>query len=213
MTRFRQAALLLGILALFVAREAWSASPTEQLKSSINKAVAVLQDPALKENSRLHERRSAIREIANNTFDFRETAKRSLARHWRIRTPGEQDEFVEIFGNLLERSYFSRIDQYGGERITYQGERIDGDRATVRSTIVTKQGTDVPVDYRMLKRGDRWLVYDVIIEGVSLVSNYRTQFNKIIRVSSYEELMKRMKAKQAKYEEKVRKARESGKKQ
>lgn len=197
--------LLLGILAVFVARDVWSASPTDQLKSSIDKAVTVLEDPGLKQDPRLHERRSAIREIANNTFDFRETAKRSLARHWRTRTSSEQDEFVQLFGNLLERSYFSRIDQYGGERIAYLSERVAGDRATVRTKITTKQGTEVPVDYRLHKRGDRWLVYDVIIEGVSLVSNYRTQFNKIIRTSAYEELVRRMKAKQAEYEEKAAK--------
>lgn len=205
MIRFRKAALLVGILALFMVREAWSASPTDQLRGSIDKAIQVLEDPELKQDSRVDERRSAIRKIANNTFDFRETAKRSLARHWRKRTPEEQKEFAALFGNLLERAYFSRIDEYGGEQITYRGERIDGDRATVRSTIVTKHGSEVPVDYRLLKRGEHWLVYDVVIEGVSLVSNYRTQFNKIIRTSSYEELVKRMKAKQAKYEKKAAK--------
>jgi phospholipid transport system substrate-binding protein len=134
--------------------------------------------------------------VADDIFDFQETAKRSLARHWQPRTPAEQAEFVRLFADLLERSYISKIELYGGEKIAYLGDTIDGDQAIVRTRIVTKSGTEVPVDYRMLKRGDRWLVYDVIIEGVSLVANYRTQFNKIIQTSSYAELVKKMKVKQ-----------------
>jgi len=108
----------------------------------------------------------------------------------------EREEFIKLFGDLLERSYISKIELYGGEKISYVGESVDGDVATVRSKILAKQGTEVPVDYRMLRRGDRWMVYDVIIEGVSLISNYRTQFNKIIQTSSYQELVKKMKTKQ-----------------
>src|SRR5262249_56940877 len=103
----------------------------------------------------------------------------SLGRHWAARTPAEQKEFVALFADLLERSYISKIEVYGGEKITFSGEAVDGEQATVRTKLMTRQGTDVPIDYRMLRRGDRWLVYDVMIEGISLVSNYRTQFNKI----------------------------------
>ena len=101
---------------------------------------------------------------------------------------------MKLFGDLLERSYISKIELYGGEKIQYVSDKVEGDLATVQSKLVTKTGTDVPIEYRMLKKGDRWLVYDVIIEGVSLVSNYRTQFNKIIQTSSFAELVKKMKS-------------------
>ncbi|HEV8531126.1 MAG TPA: ABC transporter substrate-binding protein, partial [Methylomirabilota bacterium] len=143
--------------------------------------------------------------------DWAETAKRSLARHWQPLSDGQREEFVKLFGDLLERSYISKIELYGGERIHYVGESIDGDLAVVRTKIITKQGTDVPIEYRMIRRGDRWLVYDVVIESVSLVSNYRTQFNKIIQTSSYQELVKKMKTKQEEfqYEESARQKRTS----
>ncbi|MFQ5897477.1 MAG: phospholipid-binding protein MlaC [Candidatus Methylomirabilia bacterium] len=195
-----------GVSAAFllvgaVARDVRAGAPTEQLKHSVDKAIKLLQDPELKAEGKLKERRAAIRKVANETFDFTETARRSLARHWRERSTREREEFVRLFGDLLERAYFSRIDQYGGERVIYLGESLDGDRTTVRTKVITKQGTEVPVDYRMHRRGGRWLVYDVVVEGVSLIRNYRSQLSKIIRKSSYEDLVKRLKAKQAKYRE------------
>ncbi len=124
-------------------------------------------------------------------------SKRALARHWQPRTPAEREEFVKLFADLLERAYVSRRSRTtAGEKIAYNGDTIDGDVALVKTKIITKQGTDIPVDYRMLKRNDRWLVYDVVIEGVSLINNYRTQFNKIIQTSSYQALVDRMKNKQ-----------------
>ena len=172
-----------------------AATPLEQLRAQIDRVIKVLEDPELKKSSSAA-RRAAVRKIADEIFDFPETAKRSLARHWQPRTPAERDEFVKLFADLLERSYISKIELYGGEKIAYLGDSVDGDGATVRTKIVTKGGAEVPIEYRMLKRGERWLVYDVIIEGVSLVANYRTQFNKIIQTSSYAELVKKMKVKQ-----------------
>ena len=137
-----------------------------------------------------------MRKVANDIFDFGEIARRSLARHWQPLTDKQRDEFVMLFADLLERSYISKIELYGGEKILYTGERVEGDQASVATRIITKNGTDVPIDYRMLKRGDRWLVYDVNIEGVSLVSNYRTQFNKIIQTASYNDLVQKMRTKQ-----------------
>ena len=114
---------------------------------------------------------------------------------------GEKDrqEFVSVFADLLQRSYISKIERYSGEKITYAGDSIDGDVATVKTRFAAKRGTEVPVDYRMLKRGDRWLVYDVNVEGVSLVANYRTQFNKIIQTASYQELITKMKNSQGEF--------------
>jgi phospholipid transport system substrate-binding protein len=155
----------------------------------------------MKAEGKAAERRQAVRKIANEIFAWDETAKRALARHWQGRTEVQRQEFVKLFGDLLERSYIARIENYGGEKISYLSDSVDDETAMVRTRIVTKQGSEVPVDYRMLRRGDRWLVYDVVIEGVSLVSNYRTQFNKIIQTSSYEELVKKMKSKQEEFQE------------
>jgi phospholipid transport system substrate-binding protein len=159
----------------------------------VDRVLKLLDDPALKAPDKANERRVAVRKVAEDIFDFGETAKRSLGRHWAARTPQERDEFTKLFGDLLERSYISKIELYGGEKIQYVGDRIEGDTAIVQSKLLTKSGGEVPIDYRMLRKGDRWLVYDVVIEGVSLVSNYRTQFNKIIQTSSYQDLVKKMK--------------------
>ena len=191
--------LAAGLLLLLGAPRAWAGVPTDQLKTQIDRAIKVLDDLAGKKDTKVQERRTAVRKIANEIFDFGETAKRSLARHWTPRTPAEREEFVRLFADLLERSYISRIELYGGEKIAYVGETIDGDQAVVRTRLVTRQGTEIPVEYRMHLRDGKWLVYDVVIEGVSLIANYRAQFNKIITTSSYEELVKRMKTKQEEF--------------
>jgi phospholipid transport system substrate-binding protein len=175
---------------------AGAGAPTDQLKAQIDRTVKILENPELKKEGKQRERRGAVRQVANEIFDFSETARRSLARHWAARTPAEREEFVQLFTDLLERSYISKIELYGGEKIRFVGESVEPDGAVVRTRLVTKQGTEIPIDYRMLSRGDKWLVYDVLIEGVSLISNYRTQFNKIITTSSYQELVKKMKVKQ-----------------
>ena len=190
-----------ALVLLLAPAEVRAGQPTDQLRTQIDRVIQVLEDPELKKESTVKARRAAVRKIANDIFDFSETAKRSLARHWPPRTPAEREEFIALFTDLLERSYISKIEVYGGEKIGYLGETIDGDLATVRTKITTKQQTDIPVDYRMLVRGEKWLVYDIIIEGVSLIANYRVQFNKIITTSSYQELVKKMKTKQEEFDE------------
>ncbi len=184
------------LLVLPVAGETWAGLATDQLKGAIDRVVKTLDDPAYKGEDKAPARRRAVRKVANDIFDFGEIARRSLARHWQPLTDKQREEFVMLFADLLERSYISKIELYGGEKILYTGERVEGDQASVATRIITKNGTDVPIDYRMLKRGDRWLVYDVNIEGVSLVSNYRTQFNKIIQTASYNDLVQKMRTKQ-----------------
>ena len=191
------AMVLAGVLMVGLSSAPAAAGvPTDQLKGAVERVLKTLDDPALKGDARLGERRVAVRKIANEIFDFSEIAKRSMARHWQPLSEAQRTEFVGLFADLLERSYISKIETYGGEKIQYTAERADGDFATVSTRIVTKNGTEVPVDYRMIKRADRWLVYDVSIEGVSLVSNYRTQFNKIIQTTSYNELVSKLRNKQ-----------------
>jgi phospholipid transport system substrate-binding protein len=197
-TPLRRAALpslLLAVGLLLLPCSAVEAGPpTEQLKASIDQIIRVLEDPALKPASKMTERRAAVRGVANQIFDFEETAKRALGAHWRSLGEKDRQEFVSLFADLLERSYISKIERYSGEKVAYAGDSIDGDLATVKTRFTTKQGTDVPVEYRALRRGDRWMVYDVNVEGISLVNNYRTQFNKIIQTSSYQELVAKMKS-------------------
>ena len=120
--------------------------------------------------------------------------RRTLGQHWQGRSEAERAEFVRLFSDLLERAYFTRIATYNGEKIYVLGDSVDGEQATVRTRIVTQQGAEIP-DYRMLRRGERWVVYDISIEGVSLVANYRTQFNKIIQTSSYQTLVDKLRSK------------------
>ena len=188
--------LAAALLTAASAPPAAAGAPTDHLRGAVERVLKTLDDSTLKGADKLAERRGAIRKIANEIFDFAEIAKRSMARHWQPLSEAQRNEFVGLFADLLERSYISKIDTYGGEKIQYNAERIDGDFASVSTKIVTKNGTEVPVDYRMVKRSDRWLVYDVSIEGVSLVSNYRTQFNKIIQTTSYNELVSKLRNKQ-----------------
>jgi phospholipid transport system substrate-binding protein len=175
--------LMLGAVAF-----SWAGPPTDQLRAYTDQVLKILQDPGLS----LPDRRTAVRKVASEAFDVSETAKRALGQHWQQRTAAEREEFVQLFANLLEQTYISRIGEFGGERITYVGEQIDGDRAIVRARIVTTKGTEVPVESRLLKSQDRWLIYDVLIANMSLISNYRTQFDRVIRTSSYQDLVQRL---------------------
>jgi phospholipid transport system substrate-binding protein len=177
-------------------RSALAGPPTDQLKGTIDRVLVVLQDASLKAPGKAEERRAKIRAIANEVFDWPEIGKRALARHWQARSPQEREEFSALFADLLERSYVGKIEGYSGEKIVYGEESVDGEQATVRSKLVTKSGTQIPIDYRMQKVGDRWRVFDVLIENVSLVGNYRSQFNRIIQQSGYADLVQRLKSKQ-----------------
>jgi phospholipid transport system substrate-binding protein len=203
----KTASVLLGfVLAASMATPARAGAPTDQLREYSEQVVKVLDDPALKPQ----DRRAAVRKIAHEIFDVAETAKRALARHWQARTQAERDEFTQIFADLLESTYIQRIDQYGGERIRYVSEAVDGDNAIVRAKVVTKKGTEVPVESRLLRRGERWLIYDVHIENVSLIANYRAQFDRIVRTSSFEELLRRLKNKRDEFLNELATSRPSG---
>ncbi|HEX5814292.1 MAG TPA: ABC transporter substrate-binding protein [Methylomirabilota bacterium] len=166
--------------------------PTETVRDYTDAVVRVLEDPALKTDDRRAERRAAVRKIAIDIFDVQETARRALGRHWQQRTPQEREEFVQLFADLLERTYIDKIDLFGGERLKFTEEKVDGEHAVVRAKVVTKQGTEVPVEARMLNRTGRWQIYDIVIENISLIGNYRSQFDRIIRSSSYGELARRL---------------------
>ena len=182
--------VLAVVIMLGLGGYAWASSPTEQLRAYTDQVMKTLGNPTLTASARLE----AVRRVADQAFDVTETAKRALGLHWQHRTPAEQGEFVQLFRDLLERGYLSRIGEYGGEQIKYVSEQIDGDHAVVRALIVTKNGTQVPVESRLLQKADRWLIYDVLVENVSLIASYRSQFDRVIRTTSYEELVRRLKS-------------------
>jgi phospholipid transport system substrate-binding protein len=182
--------MLTVALVLGLGAQAWAGPATDQLRAYTDRVMTVLESRTMTAPQRLE----AVRGVASEAFDVSETAQRALGIHWQQRTPAEREEFVQIFRGLLEQTYLSRIGEFGGERIKYVSERIDGDRAIVRALIVTKNGTEVPVESRLLQKGDRWLIYDVLIENVSLIASYRSQFDRVIRTASYPELVRRLKS-------------------
>jgi len=195
MTFVRPLALAASLVVVMAAGPAGAGPPTDHLKSYTDQVLKILEDPALKAEDRKEERRVAVRKAAIEIFDVEETARRALGRHWQGRTAEERKEFVDLFADLLEKTYISKIDLYGGEKLRYTAEKIDGDTAIVRAQVVTRRAAEIPVEARMHKRGDRWLMYDVLLENISLVGNYRAQFDQIVRTASFAELLKRLKEK------------------
>jgi phospholipid transport system substrate-binding protein len=189
--------LIVFLLIFGLAGVALAGEPTESIRQTTDKIIAILQDPALQEPEKEPERKRLIRLAADERFNWREMARRSLARHWKKRTNEEKQEFVALYADLLERTYMNRIENYSGEKVTYDGERIEGNYSLVNITVYTSQDLEIPVQYRLKKRGSDWLIYDVLVEGVSLINNYRQQFNDIILKSSYEDLVEQLRKKVA----------------
>ncbi|MGD8371714.1 MAG: ABC transporter substrate-binding protein [Syntrophobacterales bacterium] len=189
--------LIVFLLIFGLAGVALAGEPTESIRQTTDKIIAILQDPAFQEPEKEPERKRLIRLAADERFNWREMARRSLARHWKKRTNEEKQEFVALYADLLERTYMNRIENYSGEKVTYDGERIEGNYSLVNITVYTSQDLEIPVQYRLKKRGSDWLIYDVLVEGVSLINNYRQQFNDIILKSSYEDLVEQLRKKVA----------------
>jgi phospholipid transport system substrate-binding protein len=167
---------------------AFAAAPTDQVRATVDRVLAILENPQLKPA----ERRAQLKEAISARFDFTEMAKRSLGPEWRRRTPQEQSEFVTLFTELLEAVYLSRIENYSEEKVSYLRETQEQNFAAVGTKIVTKQGEEVSVVYRLHQVGEEWKVYDVVIENVSVVNNYRSQFTRVLSSSGFEELLRRL---------------------
>lgn len=177
---------MVAVLALATA--AVAGEPTDTLKARVDRVLLLLEEPG--------DRRTPIRKVAEELFDFEEMSRRALGPHWNARTPEQRREFVTLFTDLLERSYLGRIESGRGGKVVYSGETVNGDEATVRTRVLTPQRTEVPIDYRMHRKADRWQVYDVSVEGISLINNYRSQFNSVIQSSSYSALVERLRSKE-----------------
>ena len=188
------AAVLALVLAL--GGEAGAGPPTETLTAVVTTVNRLLDDPALREKP--EELQAAIRAVVADRFEARLAARLVLGRDWDARTPAEREEFVQLFKEFVESAYIARIATRAtvrpGLAVRYLREVIDGDRATVTTTIEGRDGNETPVEHRMIRRGERWMVYDVSIDGVDLVQNYRAQFQRVLRRSSYPELVAELKA-------------------
>jgi len=169
-----------------------SATPTEDVRGIVNRVLMILVDPNLKPQAKAKERRAVIRTTVRERFDFAEMARRGLAGHWGDLTPAEQEHFVRMFTDLLEKAYLDKLEYLSNEEFVYTGEQIHGDAATVNSKVVTRKNLEIPLDYKLFLRNGRWDVYDFLIDGVSLMNNYRQRFNKIIDARSYQELVRLM---------------------
>lgn len=191
-----------ALMAWFLVASAMAApaaSPREVVQSAVSRVIAAIHraEPATAVASSARrlaaeQHRHDIRLIATELFDFDEIARRALSRHWTGRSPEEQAEFVRLFTDLLERTYIHRIEAYAGERIVYAGETIDGPYATVRSRVVVRRNVETPLDYRLHLYQGRWKVYDVLIDHVSFVATYRSEFNRILQREPYAALVDRL---------------------
>ena len=185
------AALLLGLTATVAA----ALTPTETVKSRVDEALQSLSPKANPGADAAERRRADIRRAADTLFDFPDMSKRALGRHWTDRTAAEREEFTRLFTDLIARTYIGKIDRYAGESIAYVGERVDGNEASVRSQVVTAKGSQIPVEYRLHRANDVWSAYDVLIENVSLVGTYRSQFDRVIKAESFANLLRRLREK------------------
>lgn len=189
MTRY--AALI--VLAIALMASSAFATATADVQKVVDEVVRIVSDKEMKKSD--VKRRMALKRSISTIFDYGEMAKRSLGKHWNQRTPAEKKQFTDLFATLLENSYAGKIESYNNEKIVYIKETIDAEYAEVKSKVVTSKRDEFTLDYRLLNQGSKWMVYDVVIEGVSLVSNYRTQFNKLITSGGYPELVKKLQTK------------------
>lgn len=167
--------------------------PTDQVRGAIDRVLEILKKKDLQAKERRTERRTLLRVEISKAFDFDEMAKRSLGPAWRQRTPEERKEYVALFRQVLENSYLGKVEAYQGEKIKYGKESVEEGRiATVETLIVTGKGQEIPLNYRMMKEKSEWRVYDVVIEEISLVNNYRSQFAGILQKSSFQDLLARL---------------------
>jgi phospholipid transport system substrate-binding protein len=187
--QLRWASLAL-LFCLQLPLSAWAGLATDQTRATVDKVLSILRSSSNKE-----QQRQQLRDTIYPRFDFPEMAKRSLGRHWSRATPEKQQEFVKLFTDLLENSYIDKIEGYKGEKVVYTREQVDGDNAEVFTKVLTPKGEEFSINYKLHRVGNEWKVYDVVVEDISLVNNYRSQFNRILANASFDELLKKLQQK------------------
>jgi phospholipid transport system substrate-binding protein len=187
--------MMIMAVLLAAAGTATAATPTETVQAAVQQVFSKPGGPALKPVSTA-QRRAEIRKITESLFDFNEMSERSLGAAWTKASPAERQEFVRLFGSLIANAYAGRMEQYAGEPITYVGERVEGDDARVQSRVITPKGSEVPIEYRLYRATDgRWTVYDIYVDGFSLVGSYKAQFNRLLKRGSFADLLKQLREK------------------
>ncbi|TMA82376.1 MAG: ABC transporter substrate-binding protein [Deltaproteobacteria bacterium] len=194
-TRRFQICIFTFVFSLASLTRAHAGAPLDLVRTSVDRAIQILKDPKLSSRDKKNERVDRLREALDAIFDYEEMAKRALGPHWRQRTPAEQQEFVKLFHDFLERVYSDKIDLYGGEKVRFGREVMDNEFAQVESTIIQPKGEEIAVVYKLRQVNGQWKVYDAIVDNISIVNNYRSQFDRVISSSSYEELVKRLREK------------------
>lgn len=185
--------IILLIFVLIVSVSQALATPLEEVRKTVDDVVRIVADKELKKHDQ--KRRLALQKTIGTIFDYNEMAKRSLGKHWINLTQEERKQFSYLFAVLLENSYAGKIESYNNEKIVYVKEVVDGDHAEIRSKVVTAKRDEFTLDYRMANQNGKWMVYDVVVEGISLVSNYRSQFSRVITASGYGGLIKKLEVK------------------
>src|SRR5581483_3118863 len=180
------------LIVVFFADAAHAGAPTDQTRQTVDKVFAIVRDPALKPAAKQQERREKLRQVIFPRFDFTEMAKRSLGPHWGRISSQQQQDFVRVFTGLLENAYAEQIETSEGEKVRYTREQIDGDNAEVFTKVITPKGEEVAINYKLQNVAGDWKVYDVVVENISLVNNYRSQFNRVLANASFDDLMRKM---------------------
>jgi phospholipid transport system substrate-binding protein len=196
-------AAVLFVLIVLLSSAAWAGPATDLLKQTLDQIIEVLNDPSLKTPGKEHERRNILHKLVKERSDEEAFARRALGAHWLKRTKEEKQEFVKLFSDLLECTYLEKIDAYlektgsfSGKNILYLNETVKGHYTVVETNVIANKDTEIPVHYLFKNTQGNWLVCDIAIEGVSLVKNYRAQFNEILAHSSFKELIAKLKSKQ-----------------
>jgi len=195
MNAIRQPLRLAFVLGLGLAALAQAGVPTDQIRQTTDKILAIVQSPALKGPDKEEQRRAQMSRVVAERFDWAAMARSALGKHWAGFSEAQRKEFTGLFSKLVENNYMAQVESYSGEKVLYKGDKVEGAYGVVNVVVVTLRGREIPVSYRVLQKGGEWLVYDVNVEGVSLVNNYRSQIGSILNSSSYEALVARMKAK------------------
>jgi phospholipid transport system substrate-binding protein len=186
---------LVMVLCLAFAFPVNAGEPLKIVKTAADRAIEILRDPKLQGGDKKKERIDRLKEVVNPIFDYEEMAKRALGSHWRRRSPAEQEEFVKLFRDFLETTYSDKVDLYDGQKVVFGRETVDNDFAQVESTVVSGKGEEYSVLYKLRRVESKWGVYDAVIENISIVNNYRSQFDRVIVKGSYDELKKMLKDK------------------
>jgi|TARA_B100001971_G_C18256180_1_gene582319 phospholipid transport system substrate-binding protein len=188
----------LSLVLMLVGMTTWvhGTPPMETLQKPMNEIVRILKDPQYREKDKKEVQREELWKIIRGIFDFREMSKRSLARNWKRFNSGQRDQFTDVFSTLLGNIYLNKVQgEYHDERVVYLSEAIIKDKKAIVKTEIVRENGKIPMNYHLRLHGKKWKIYDVIIEGVGLVKNYRTQFKKILRKVSPDQLIERLKKK------------------